>query len=186
MQIAWDIVFHTTMVYLTGGITSQYKFLYWISIFFASILFLRTGAFIVASLSALSYAVLIDLEYFESLPKLVESFSHFSFSTEKAIMNSIVLNSSTFFFIAFVASSITTRLSKAEASVVEQEKRVKDLEDDVVAHEPVVVERGEVAALLLNRLGFIGVRVRLNGVVNPRRVRVKRQLHAMPRRRCPR
>lgn len=151
MQIVWDIMFHTSMVYLTGGITSQYKFLYWISIFFSSILFLRTGALIAASLSSLSYALLIDLEYFESLPKLFESFTHFSFSTEKVIMSSIILNSLTFFFIAFVVSAITTRLSRAEASVIEQEKKVRDLEEKV-AFTKHLASIGEMAARIAHEI----------------------------------
>ncbi len=151
IQIAWDILFHTSMVYLTGGINSQFKFLYWLSIFFASIIFLRTGAFIAAGLCALSYAMLIDLEYFESLPKLYASFSHFSFSNEKDITYSIVLNSLVFFFIAYAASAITAKLHKTEQIVLEKERHVEDLERKVMQSKH-LASVGEMAARIAHEI----------------------------------
>lgn len=151
MQIAWDILFHTSIVYLTGGINSQYKFLYWISIFFASILFLRIGAIVAAALSALFYAILIDLEYFQNIPQLVQSFSHFKFSTEKGVVDSILLNTLVFAFIGFISSIITTRLYNAELLAVEQEKRVRDLEDKVMKSKH-LASVGEMAARIAHEI----------------------------------
>ncbi len=151
MQIAWDILFHTSIVYLTGGINSQYKFLYWISILFSSILFLRIGAIVAAALSALFYGMLVDLEYYESLPQFVESFTHFKFSSEKVIVNSIMVNTLVFSFIGFVSSVITIRLSNAEASVLEQNKRLKDLEEKVMRSKH-LASVGEMAARIAHEI----------------------------------
>lgn len=151
MQIAWDILFHTSIVYLTGGIASQYKFLYWISILFASILFLRMGSIIATALSALCYAILVDLEYFESLPQFVESVSHFRFSSEKAIINSIILNTLVFSFIGFLSSIITTRLSKAEESVLEQNQKLKEMEEKVMRSKH-LASVGEMAARIAHEI----------------------------------
>lgn len=151
MQIVWDILFHTSIVYLTGGISSQYKFLYWISILFSSILFLRKGAIIAAALSSFFYALLVDLEYYESLPQLVESFAHFKFSSEKTIVNSIMVNTLVFSFVGFVSSMITTRLYKAEASVLEQNQRLKDLEEKVMRSKH-LASVGEMAARIAHEI----------------------------------
>lgn len=151
MQIAWDVVFHTCMVYLSGGINSQFKFLYWLSILYAAILFLRTGAFVAAGLSCLFYAFLIDLEYFESLPKLYASFTHISFVYEKAITYSIIQNSLIFFLIAYVASAITTRLHSAEQNILEKEKHVVDLERKVMRSKH-LASIGEMAAKIAHEI----------------------------------
>lgn len=151
MQIAWDIIFHTCMIYLSGGINSQFKFLYWFSILYASILFLRSGAFIAAGLSSLCYAFLIDLEYFETVPKLYASFTHISFVYEKAITYSIVQNSLIFFLLAFVASAITTRLHQAEQTVSEKEKHVLDLERKVMRSRH-LASVGEMAAKIAHEI----------------------------------
>lgn len=151
MQIAWDVVFHTCMVYLSGGINSQFKFLYWLSILYASILFLRSGAFVAAGLCSLFYAFLIDLEYFENLPKLYASFTHISFVYEKAITYSIIQNSLIFFFIAYVASEITTRLHSAEQNVLEKERHVVDLERKVMRSKH-LASVGEMAAKIAHEI----------------------------------
>jgi two-component system sensor histidine kinase HydH len=151
MQIVWDILFHTSMVYLTGGISSQFKFLYWLSIFYASILFLRTGALVSAILCSFCYAVLIDLEYFESLPKLYESFSHFTFSNEREIIYSIVLNSFVFIFVGLVGSAITTKLHLAETAILDKERIVEDLKRKVTRSKH-LASIGEMAARLAHEI----------------------------------
>lgn len=151
LQIVWDILFHTSIIYLTGGISSQYKFLYWISILFSSILFLRIGAIVAASLSALFYAVLVDLEYFESLPQFMASFSRFEFSSEKPVVHSIMVNVLIFAFIGFVSSIITTRLSRAEANVLQQDKKLRDLEEKIMRSKH-LASVGEMAARIAHEI----------------------------------
>lgn len=151
VQIIWDIIFHTSIVYLTGGISSQYKFLYWISILFSSILFLRIGAIVAGSMSALCYGILVDMEYFESLPQFVESVSHFEFSSEKHIVNSIMVNVLIFAFIGYVSSIITIRLSRAEANVLEQDKKLKNLEEKIMRSKH-LASVGEMAARIAHEI----------------------------------
>jgi len=109
------------------------------------------GAIVAGALSALFYAILVDLEYFESMPQLVESFSHFKFSSEKTIVNSIMVNTLVFSFIGFVSSIITTRLSKAEASVLLQNQKLRDLEDKVMRSKH-LASVGEMAARIAHEI----------------------------------
>ncbi|MEZ4846024.1 MAG: ATP-binding protein [Bdellovibrionota bacterium] len=151
IQIVWDIIFHTSIIYLTGGVSSQYKFLYWISILFSSILFLRIGAIVAASMSALCYAILVDLDYFQSLPQFMASFRQFEFSSERPVIHSIMVNVLIFAFIGFVSSIITTRLSLAEANVLEQDKKLKDLEEKIMRSKH-LASVGEMAARIAHEI----------------------------------
>jgi len=67
-QIIYDLVFETGIIYITGGVESVFTFTYIFTIIAASILLLRRGAFIAASLSTILYGTLVDLQFYRILP----------------------------------------------------------------------------------------------------------------------
>src|SRR5512137_1105539 len=69
-QIIWDLLLVTFLILLTGGITSPYSFLYMLAIISASVLLARRQAFYAASLCAILYGAIIDLQYYGKLMPL--------------------------------------------------------------------------------------------------------------------
>lgn len=69
-QIIWDILFVTLLILFTGGVTSPFSFLYLLAITSASVLLARREALYTASLCAIIYGAIMDLQYFGRLVDL--------------------------------------------------------------------------------------------------------------------
>ena len=63
IQIGFDTLFVTFLIYVTGSIASVFSFLYLVVIVYASILLYKRGSLIMATLCSIQYGVMIDLEY---------------------------------------------------------------------------------------------------------------------------
>lgn len=64
LQIAVDTVAVTFVIFLTGGFSSLFFFLYLVVIMYASILLFRKGGLIMAVLCSIQYGLLVDLEFY--------------------------------------------------------------------------------------------------------------------------
>ena len=69
IQIFCDLLMITGVVFATGGHESYFITLYLLVILVASILFSRPGAFIVAGVSYVLLAALVELTYFDKIPR---------------------------------------------------------------------------------------------------------------------
>lgn len=67
-QLMIDIIHFTITIYKTGGVASPFSFLYFMVIFFGSILVSGKVSYLVASISAIFYSLIIALELFEIIP----------------------------------------------------------------------------------------------------------------------
>ncbi|MBF0468602.1 MAG: two-component sensor histidine kinase [Desulfamplus sp.] len=63
-QLALDSFAVSAIIFITGGFQSIFTFLYLVVIIAASMLLLRKGSLIIATLCSLQYGLLIDLEYY--------------------------------------------------------------------------------------------------------------------------
>src|SRR6266571_3806620 len=70
LQIVWDLFFVTALLLITGGISSPFSFLYLLSIINTSIMLSRRDAIFTASLSAILYGAILDLQYYGMLAPL--------------------------------------------------------------------------------------------------------------------
>ncbi|HEY5974973.1 MAG TPA: ATP-binding protein [Geobacteraceae bacterium] len=70
LQIVWDVLFVTVLILFTGGAASAYSFLYNLAIINASVLLARREAVYTASLCAIVYGAIIDLQYYDKLASL--------------------------------------------------------------------------------------------------------------------
>ena len=79
IQIGIDTFTVTLIIFLTGGYTSLFSFLYLVVIIYTSMLLFRKGSLIMASLSSIQYGVLVDMEYYGLLTPfgVEESIAHF-------------------------------------------------------------------------------------------------------------
>ena len=63
-QFAADSFFVTAIIFITGGFSSIFTFLYLIVIVGASIVLLQRGSMVIAAVCAVQYGVLVDLQYY--------------------------------------------------------------------------------------------------------------------------
>ncbi|MBI4466783.1 MAG: PAS domain S-box protein [Acidobacteria bacterium] len=70
VELTGDLVLVTGLVYVTGSLDSYFVFLYLLVIIMASILLSRVGAFLVAALSFILFAAIVDASYFKVIPVL--------------------------------------------------------------------------------------------------------------------
>ena len=68
VQVAWDLLFCSALIYITGGVESPFSFLYILIILSAGFFLTRKGPFMAASAAAIFYGSLLDLQYYGYLP----------------------------------------------------------------------------------------------------------------------
>ncbi len=73
VQILWETVFVTALIYITGGIESIFSFLYLLAVISASLLDFRRGAFLAASANSILYAALLLALYFDLISPILPS-----------------------------------------------------------------------------------------------------------------
>jgi two-component system sensor histidine kinase PilS (NtrC family) len=121
-QLSWDLIFVTLIIYLTGGVESQYSFFFILVIIAASIFCPRPQLLLVASAASILYGSLLDLQYYGYLPvfglqALPKSIHHY------AVFYAVFLNVGAFFLTALLSGTLAERLRKSEAA---REKREID------------------------------------------------------------
>lgn len=127
-QIMWDLIFATAIVYLSGGIDSEVKFTYWLSIAFAAIVMFRAGAFSAAALSGMLYGLLLNLQLYGRIRPVFDVMRAEEGLKDGDVIRSIVIQAVGFFFVAFVMSWISGRLRQTEEELVERSHDLEDLE----------------------------------------------------------
>ncbi len=65
VQIIFDVLAVTVLIYLSGGVDSIYSFLYMPVIMSAAVLLMKQGSIWIASVSTLCYGTMLDLQYFD-------------------------------------------------------------------------------------------------------------------------
>ncbi|WP_306532704.1 nitrogen regulation protein NR(II) [Geobacter sp.] len=125
-QIVWDILFVTGLLLHTGGITSPFSFLYLLAITNASVLLARREALYTASICAIIYGGIIDLQYYGQLVSLgLGPLAALSYGTNY-IFYTIFINILAFFLTALLTGYLAERARRSET---ELEKRAIDYEE---------------------------------------------------------
>lgn len=126
LQIIWDLIFVTLLLLITGGITSPYSFLYFLSIINASVLLARREAFYTASLCGILYGAILDFQYFGKLVNLGLSPLPAQQLGTKFVFSTIFLNFGAFFLTAFLSGYLAERARRSESAL---KKKVIDFEE---------------------------------------------------------
>ena len=100
LQVIGDVAFINVLMFITNGY-DVFTFLYVVNIVSGSILLRRRGALVISLLSALSYALLIDLQYFSILP--VVSGRELPVASLDELVNNIFWNTGAFLGVAFLS-----------------------------------------------------------------------------------
>ncbi len=125
IQILFDLLLITALVYISGGIIGTFYFLYVFEIIAASIVVSRKAAYMAATLSAIFYGTLIDAMYLGIVPH-----SAMEIDYEIAlgyVINNVFIAWGVFFLVAFLINYLTENLRKArlELELAQKELQAK-------------------------------------------------------------
>jgi two-component system sensor histidine kinase PilS (NtrC family) len=127
-QIVWDLLLVTILILLTGGISSPYSFLYFLSIITASILLARREAYYTASLCLILYGSILDLQFYGKLVPLgLSQFPSMDYGPGY-IVYLIILNGVAFYLTAILAGHLAERARISEKALLEKVIDYEELE----------------------------------------------------------
>ncbi len=117
----------TFVIYLTGGVESQFSFLYILIIFCSSLFLRRRDTLIVASASSILYGSLIDLQYFGYLPAL-GAYRPPVLTDGNDALYAVFLNVTAFLLVALLSAILAERGRRSEQALVRREIDLEELE----------------------------------------------------------
>lgn len=122
VQLALDTVLVTLVIYVTGGYSSVFSFLYLVIIIYSSLFLQRNGTVIIAALCSIQYGLLIDLEYFG----LLEAFDKGAgISTGEVPWNQIVFKILMTTVACFLVAGLSSLLSEQEYKTRQELRSVR-------------------------------------------------------------
>ncbi len=128
VQFAFDVSAVTFLIYLTGGVTSPFPFLYMALIMAAAVLFQRRGSFLSAAAAVIAYGVLLDLQYFgwvHPSPFMGRGIPPVS---SDVYFYTLLVSMTAFFLVAFLSGYLATELQKSARLSAQQSRDMEHLE----------------------------------------------------------
>lgn len=120
LQVDFDVVLITGIIWLTGDFTSPFPFLYNLAVMNGAILLFYRGAFLTAGFSGLCYVALLSWSnVFHHGSSMAVSWSH---------LMPVVLNIGSFFAIAGLGGFLASKLSETERLLKEKHTDYQELE----------------------------------------------------------
>jgi two-component system, NtrC family, sensor histidine kinase PilS len=118
LQLFFDVLVITGMVFITGAVESIFSFLYILSIIGASIILYRPGGFLTASLSGILYGVMVDLDYYGIIPSAIAGI-HPNY-TESYVFYNIFINIVAFYIVAFLSGYLSEQVKRTGEELIEK------------------------------------------------------------------
>ena len=129
VQIILDTIFVTLIIYITGGFSSIFSFLYLVVIIYSSILLFRKGSFLIAGVSSAKYFILVQLEYLGILKPVLmrEDSVSIGYSPNEFILK-VLITTSACFAVAFLSSVLAEQAKRSKKELLAMEEHVKRVE----------------------------------------------------------
>ncbi|GFO64384.1 ATP-binding protein [Geomonas paludis] len=128
LQIVWDLILVTVLILVSGGVTSHYAFLYFLTIISASVLLARSQAYYTASLCVILYGAILDFQYYGKLAPLgLTAYPAQQWGAEY-LFYLIFLHCAAFFLTAFLAGHLAERARVSESALQEKVIDYEELE----------------------------------------------------------
>jgi two-component system sensor histidine kinase PilS (NtrC family) len=128
IQISFDALAVTVLVYLSGGVDSIYSFLYMPVIMSAAVLLMRNGSLWIASISTLFYGTMLDFEFFG----WIRPFNMISGSSHPGdsglYFQTLLMNICAFYLVAYVSGYLAEELEKSSQRILAQQEDLRRLE----------------------------------------------------------
>lgn len=128
LQIVWDLFFVTALLLITGGISSPFSFLYLLSIINTSIMLSRRDAIFTASLSAILYGSILDLQYYGMLAPLGLNYLPARLLGANYVLYTIFVNIVAFYLTAFLTGYLAEQARSSESALQEKVVDYEELE----------------------------------------------------------
>jgi two-component system, NtrC family, sensor histidine kinase PilS len=123
LEIVCDVVMVTALVYVSGGHESYFISLYLLAIIVASILFSPKGAFLIAGLSFVLLGTLVELTYFEKIPRTA-----LAMPNGRGLQLWILSNLFGFLAVAYLSGLLAQSLRRKGAELEEKSEELQDLQ----------------------------------------------------------
>lgn len=149
-QLIADIVLVSLLVYLTGSIESNYSLLYTLVIIYSAIFLGRKGTLAIATLSSLSYVMIVELEYF-NIASGFYAMGRDTLLRAGDVSLRIAVHVISFYIAAFLASFVVEQEKKARTLLEEKESAFDQL--DVLFRS--IIESVETGVMTTNLQGRI-------------------------------
>lgn len=127
-QIVWDLILVTVLILISGGVTSPYAFLYFLSIISASTLLARRQAYYTASLCVILYGAILDFQFYGKLLPLGLSPYPAQQYGAGYLFYLIFLYCAAFFLTAILAGHLSERARVSETALQEKAIDYEELE----------------------------------------------------------
>lgn len=126
LQIIFDLLLITTLVYISGGLRGSFYFLYIFVIIAASVIISSKAAYLTAGLAAIFFGLLVDGMYFKIIPYFNPD-QYMELSLGHVLYN-IFIAWSIFFIIAFLTNYLTNSLrgAKEKLRLAQQDLEIKN------------------------------------------------------------
>lgn len=128
LQIVWDLILVTVLILVSGGVTSHYAFLYFLSIISASALLSRSQAYYTASLCVILYGAILDFQYYDKLAPLGLDAAPAQQWGAGYVFYLIFLHGASFFLTAVLAGHMAERARVSETALKEKAIDYEELE----------------------------------------------------------
>lgn len=142
VQLAFDLLLITALVYVSGGVTSSMYFLYVFAIIAASLVISARAAYLAASFSAILFGLLVDGMYFGLVPYF--SPEHDVNLTLGSIVFTMLVAWAVFFIIAFLTNYLSGSLRRTR-------EQLRRAQNELVIKER-LAEAGRVAATVAHEI----------------------------------
>ena len=144
VQVGIDTVMVTVIIFLTGGFTSGFLFLYLVVIIYASVLLFRKGGLIMASLCCIEYGIMVNLEYYPLLkPFGVDNFLSHNYEWSQ-VLYKVIITMAACFAVAFLSGLLAEQARNSKKELFKMAEHVKRVEK--------MVAMGEMAAGLAHEI----------------------------------
>ena len=127
-QVVLDTVTVTVILFLTGGFSSAFTFLYLLVIIGVSMILHRTGSMVVAALCSVQYGLMIDLEYYGILVPLGSDGALASSFDWTHIIYRMAIMMTACFVVAVLTGILAVQARRARRELVVMERHLRRVE----------------------------------------------------------
>ena len=152
-QIAWEALFVSMLLIITGGIASTYPFFYNLAIINASFLFGRREALCTAGLCGVIYGIILDLHYYGKLEKFGLYNDIGDLYAGNHVLSLISTNLLAFFLTAVLTGILAERARKSETAL-----KLKEVDyDELESLNSIIVSTLDSGLVTVNNQGMVRV-----------------------------
>ncbi len=127
-QTIVDTFIATGIIFITGSYDSIFTFLYLVVIIYTSMLLLQKGSIIIATISCIQYAILIELEYYGIITPSLGSFYLSGSIDENRIIYRIIIIFLACFAVAILSGMLARQLKGAKQDLKMAREHLKRVE----------------------------------------------------------